>query len=125
MPHHSVEGEFADDERARQIDMDLFGGEEQADCHRQVVRGTFFAKIGGCEVDGDAFAPRVGERGILYRGADAFARFLNGGIGQTNNRHTRLTIRNVYFDINERTVEPDDRATRHFGEQRCDSAKRG
>ncbi len=46
MPHHSVEGEFADDERAQQIDMDLFGREEQADCHRQIVCGTFFAKIG-------------------------------------------------------------------------------
>ena len=52
--HNAVERHFADDERARQIGLELFGCPQQTDGDGEVVRGAFFAEIGRREVDGDA-----------------------------------------------------------------------
>jgi hypothetical protein len=96
--------------------VDLFGSQEQADRNWKVVRGTFFAQISGGEIDGNAFVPGISERGVSDRGADTFARFLDGSIRQANNREPRLTIGNVHLDIDECAVETDDRARDYFGE---------
>lgn len=52
MTHRAIERQFTDDERARKIGAELLGRHHQADGNRQIVRGTFFAKIGGRKVDG-------------------------------------------------------------------------
>jgi hypothetical protein len=97
--------------------VNLFGRKEQANRHRQIVGGNFFAKVGGSEIYGYSFPPGKGERRVFDRRANTLTGFLNRGIWQPNNRRARLTVGNVYFDIHECAVESDDCATRHFGEQ--------
>jgi hypothetical protein len=59
------------------------------------------------------------KRGILDRGTDAFARFLHRRIGETDDGKAGLSIGDIDFDVDERTVESDYRAARHLGKHRC------
>jgi hypothetical protein len=72
----------------------------------------------------DSFVEWVGERGVLDRGADAFARFLHCRVGETDDRKARLSVGDIDLDIYKRTVETDDSARGDLGKHRRDSVER-
>ena len=97
--HRTGEGEFADDdEMIELVGLDLFTGGEHADGNGKVETRPFLFHIGGGEVEG-ALAHRKYITGIGERGRDAVARFLHGGIGQTDDDDERVAIADVDLDF--------------------------
>ncbi len=64
---------------------DLLGPEEDPDRDGQVEGRAGLAQLGGREVDGDA-PRREGEPGVADGAADAFARLLDGGVAEPDDR---------------------------------------
>lgn len=77
-----------------------------------VVGRPFFLKVGRRVVDGDAPLREDAAR-VLDGGADPLLRLLDGGIGQADDREGGEARPDVYLDLDERSLEPDDRSWNH------------
>ena len=107
-PYPAVEGKRPDYEQILEpIGRQDTCGAQQAECNRQIVRGSTLAHVGRCEVHGD---PTLGESkaGVLQGAADPVAAFLDGRVGKTDDGEGRETTRHVDFDVDEQGLDPDD-----------------
>ena len=116
--HAAVEREFPDDERGRDClvrNVDLHGGEQDAEGNRQVVRRPLLADVRRGEIDGDAPGGEAAAA-VADGGAHPLLRLLHGGVGQSDNIKGRHPRANIYLHRDRHAVQPDQGATGHFGE---------
>jgi hypothetical protein len=113
----SVEREFTDEKAIRNLLLIQSAiGTEDAESHRKIEAGAFFADVGGGEVNG-----YVSERdivaAILESGANAVAALANRGIGEADGVEVILAgldTRNVHLDFNDAGIDAIDGCTESF-----------
>jgi hypothetical protein len=76
---------------------------------------TFFAEIGGGQIDGEA-GVWESQAGVLDRRTNAFAGFLDGGIGKADDGEPGQASGDVHFDLDDGAFQPDDGAAEDLGQ---------
>ena len=106
---------------------------EQAERDREVVVAAFFRQVGGREVDRDAFV-RECEADRVERGADAFAAFGDGFVGEAHDRHAffqpAACVRHVDLHVDFARFDADEGDGRdvrdgHLPVSRCHDRRMG
>ena len=95
--------ELADKDAAVGAGAELTGHFQQGDQQRQVVNRPLLAPVGGGEVHRDA-ADRKVEAAVLQRGPHAVARFLDGGVRQTDEVKGREPGGDVGLHLHEKRM---------------------
>ena len=90
--HPAGQGQFADDDEIIQlIRFDLFAGGEHAQRDGQVKTWPFFFDVGGRQIDG-GLAHGEFVAGIHEGGGNAVLGFLDGGVGQADERNKSFPV---------------------------------
>jgi len=122
MADDAIQREFADDQGVGHIGPELSSGKEDADTDRQVVGGSGFLEIGGSEIDRNPAMRELASR-VANRRADPFAAFLDRGVRQADQDHAWLpAITYIDFDLDQHSVESDNRATEDLCQHLCASS---
>ena len=115
----AVEAEFAHDDVAVECDgVDFAERAEDADGDGEVVGGAFFAEIGWCEVDDDAFGWDA-VAGEFDGGDDALGAFFDGVVGEADHVEAHAGGE-VDFDGDGECFDADDGASVGFYEHKAD-----
>ncbi len=79
-------------------EVELAGGGQDAERDRQVEAPRLLRQVGRREADGDALVVRELEAAGLQRRAHPFARFLDLGVGQADEREARQAVGQMHLD---------------------------
>jgi hypothetical protein len=110
MAKRAVKGELAEEDDPAGVGGDLLGCQQHADGDRQVVRRPRLAHLGRRQVHRDP-SWREDHRAISHRCADSLPSFLNGGVGQPDDRQPRDSLTgDVDFDLHELALQANDGA---------------
>ena len=111
----TVQRQLAEEQHPVEVCRDLFREHQQRDRDGQIVGGAFLAQVSRRKVHGDAPA-RVAQPGIDDGRTHALRRFLDGGIGQADERDVgeRAGIE-VGLHLDDGAVQTDQSTTMDFG----------
>ncbi|MNX98034.1 hypothetical protein D3C86_1304200 [compost metagenome] len=93
--------------------LDLPAGREDAQRDGQVEAARVLRQIGRGEVDDDLLVGRKFEPGVLDRRAHAFARLLDLGLGQPDQREARQAVRQMHLDRDGGGLQAEQGAALH------------
>ena len=102
---------------ARRAGIDLSAGGQDAEGDRQVEASRILRQIGRRQADGDALVVRKLEAAVLQRRADPFARLLDLGIGQSDQREARQAVGQVHLDGDGGRIDAQQGAAVQYGER--------
>ena len=107
-PHLAAERQLADQRQPSSGRADLLRAEQDPHRHREVERRAGLALVGRREVDRDP-ARRMDEAGVAQGAADPFARLLERGVGQPDDREPGQPGRDIDLDPDEPAIEAVER----------------
>jgi hypothetical protein len=108
------QGEFAGEFVAGEpAGFDLAAGRQYAEGDREVEAARILRQVGRRQVDRDALVGREVEAGVLDRAADPLARLLDLDVGQSDQRETRQSVRQMHLDRDFGRFEAQQGAALH------------
>ena len=96
--------------RRRPRGVDHAGGGQDADGDGQVETAGFLGQVGRRQVDRDALVVREAEAAVLQRGAHAFTRLLDLGVGQPHQREAGQAVGQLHFHVHRQRGHAVQRA---------------
>ena len=121
-PQRSVQGKLAEKGTVVLRLLDLALGGQNADEDRQIVERTGLFPVGRGEIDRQT-AGRKTKAGVLDRRADALARLLDGGVGQSDDLKARQTAGDIYLNGDLKAAHAADGKASNTGKHALSSLK--
>ena len=105
-PHPTVQGEFADQQIAAQLEVrDGAAGRDDAYRNRQIIAGAGLAQIGRGQVDRNPVGREL-IAAVFDRGLDPILALAHGGLRQTHRGKGRQTKGDIDLDLHQESVDP-------------------
>src|SRR5579885_641566 len=78
--------------------------------YRKIVGRAFLPQVGGRQIDGDAL---IGKKAatVLYRRTHPFPRFVDGSIGETDNREGSKPVGDIHLNLDQRAFQTNNCTT--------------